>query len=101
MTSHKNYSKNEKKYNQSESDCKLAIPHVYSGTVTDFERILTPLMCPCGGESGLAFLTYYPFFLPLFIIDLPLSAAADTIILPYTTYKQIKFGNIEHGCKYD
>jgi len=97
MTSHENFSESDQMYTQSRSDCILTNPHVYSGTVDAFEMIFYPSMCPCG---SLAFLGFYPFFLPFLIIDLPLSAAADTIILPYTTYRQIKFGNIESGCPY-
>ena len=100
MTSRENYSEEEQEYSESVSDCTLATPHVYSGTVDAFERIFSPIMCPCGGESGLAFSAVYPLFLPLFIIDMPLSFAADTVILPYTIYRQTKYGNIEKGCEY-
>ena len=55
------------------------LPRIYSGTVMDF----------CGatasgsGQGG-----------GLMLWDLPLSFVADTLILPYTVYKQITEGNI-------
>jgi uncharacterized protein YceK len=98
--SNNNYDEVEQKYIPSESDCILSTPNIYSGSVSAFEKIFFPFMCPCGGESGLAAIAYYPLFLPVLIIDLPISAVADTVILPYTAYKQIKFGNIETGCLY-
>lgn len=98
--SYHNYSEKEQTFIQSKSDCILSTPHVYSGTIYAFELMLFPVMCPCSGESGLAALAFYPLLLPIFIINVPLSAVADTIILPYTVYKQIKYGNIENGCEY-
>lgn len=96
--SHQNYSETEHAFIRSKGDCNISTPHIYGGTVLAFEQIFFPLMCPCSGENGLAFIALYPFFLPFFIIDLPLSIAADTITLPYTVYKQIKYGNIDIGC---
>ena len=56
---------------------------VYRGTVADCGAILAPFM----GEARLWFL------LPLGLVDLPLSMAADTLILPFdvlemTAHKQ-------------
>jgi len=98
QVSKQHYSEVEQKYIRSRGDCKFSTPHIYGGAVVAVEHILFPIMCPCSGESGLAFIAFYPLFLPFFIIDLPLSIAADTIILPYTTYKQIKYGNVDIGC---
>ena len=58
-------------------DRRYTIPRVYSGTASDvaFLRV--------GGEdAGLVF------------FDLPFSAVADTIILPYTLVTQSKHGNL-------
>jgi uncharacterized protein YceK len=63
------------------------IPRIYSGTC--FE------VCKLYGEpsytanSGLAI-----GGLPLFIFDIPLSLIMDTLVLPYTTIRQFKDGNI-------
>jgi hypothetical protein len=77
------------------SNCIMPTPQVYGGTVDAFQTLLLPWMCPSGGLSALA---VYPYYLPLFIINVPLSFAADTLILPYTIYNQVKYGNIEYGC---
>lgn len=85
-----------------ESDCLLSTPNIYSGTVQSFQLVLFPFMCPCLGESGLVAMAFYPcLYLPLYLIDLTLCVAADTLILPYTTYRQIRYGIIEPGCDLD
>jgi uncharacterized protein YceK len=57
-----------------------AVPNVYGGTVTDVRGAFHS-----GPTNNVeAFL----------ILDIPLSIAADTIILPYTIYRQIQYGNI-------
>ena len=56
------------------------IPRVYSGVANDicFIRGMTE-------DSG------------LLIFDLPLSAAADTLVLPYTLVRQSKYGDLCTG----
>jgi uncharacterized protein YceK len=51
------------------------IPYVYSGVSVDLTCLRVPIV-------GL-----------FCLIDLPLSAALDTVILPYTIYKQKTYGN--------
>lgn len=71
------------------------IPNVYGGTVESLKRLLFPFLCDeVGGESELGFLVVWPFLVPFLAADMPLSAAADTIILPYTIYRQATVGNV-------
>ena len=55
------------------------IPRIYSGTVMDF----------CG-----AFLENWDQGSAIMFYDFFLSIPVDTIVLPYTIYTQIKFGNL-------
>lgn len=70
-------------------------PQVYGGTVEALRFALYPALCKSGDEEdGLSLLIAYPLFLPFLAVDLALSIAADTVLLPYTVYKQNKTGNI-------
>ena len=84
--------KNKKQYKT--ETCGIGQPNVYSGSAFDLRALLSPFICKRGGEGGLRYIYYYPLVLPGVIIDLPLSLSADTIILPYTVYRQIKYGSI-------
>jgi|GEM_PF-3593800 len=53
------------------------IPRVYAGTVSDWYYISSD------DPDSL-----------IMIFDLPLSAAADTVALPYTAVRQSKYGNL-------
>ena len=57
-------------------DSPAAIPRVYGGIVGEF-------FCISGTGSYAVFC----------IIDLPLTLAADTAVLPYTLYTQLRFGS--------
>jgi uncharacterized protein YceK len=60
------------------------IPRMYSGAYFDFS---------CAFHSG------PPNNIELFcFIDLPMSMALDTVILPYTLYKQIECGSYPSKC---
>ena len=69
-------------------------PNAYGGTVQAFRKFLFPWQCDVGGENNLAFLALYPCFAPILLIDVPISAVADTIMLPYTSYRQFTVGNV-------
>jgi uncharacterized protein YceK len=56
------------------------IPSVYSGTVFDVKGVFHT-----GPTNNVEL---------LLLIDIPLSVAADTMILPYTIYRQIRYGSI-------
>jgi len=58
-----------------------SIPRIYSGLAFDF-CILNAPPNPAG------------FMVPLVLLDLPLSAAFDTLSLPYTIYRQAADGNL-------
>ena len=90
--------KNEEGEYDRDDSCCILTPHVYSGVVTDYTMLTFPFSCPCTGESGLAGLAFWPLIATLAIIDMPLSAAADTVILPYTIPRQIKYGYIDEKC---
>ena len=63
-------------------DCEngsIFIPRIYSGTAFDLHGMFAP-----GGGQGSA-LMFYDFFL---------SFPVDTIVLPYTIYGQIRYGNL-------
>ncbi len=82
-----------------DQDCRYPTPHIYSGVVSDIQTLTFPFSCPCSGEGGLGFIIFWPVFIPLSIIDLPFSAVADTIILPYSISRQMKYGNITDACQ--
>lgn len=76
------------------------IPRVYSGVVYNF--------CTLNGESGGAYqrdaqlpLPYTPlgYYVYWPLVDGVLSAATDTLVLPYTIFRQQRDGSIEltHG----
>ncbi len=63
---------------------------VYSGTQMDAHVIKAPFDCLFGKEGGegcWGVIALSPVFIFGGIIDLPLSFVADTLILPYTVYK--------------
>ena len=58
-------------------------PVIYSGAYTDLHNfIFFPFTAH--GEGGLIALPLYPVILVIGAVDLPLSLAADTLLLPYT-----------------
>ncbi len=66
---------------------------IYSGTQMDAQVIKAPFDCLFGKEGGegcFGVIALSPIFIFGGIIDLPLSFVADTIILPYTAYKDSK-----------
>jgi len=71
----------------------LSLPYMYSGAKNDFLSIfyLYYFGWP-DSESGC--LKYVCCMPPLTIFDLPLSFAADTLVLPFTAYMQYKHGNL-------
>jgi uncharacterized protein YceK len=64
-------------------DSPKSFPRIYSGTIGDG-------YCVTHDRSG-----QIGFFC---LLDLPLSLAADTIVLPYTAYQQIRQGNYHARC---
>ncbi len=82
-----------------DQDCSYPTPQIFSGVVSDIQLLTFPFSCLCSGEGGLGFLIFWPIFLPLSIIDLPLSAVADTLILPYSIPRQMEYGNITEACE--
>ena len=73
-------------YRGKKSYCET-IPRIYSGTF--FE------VCKLHGEPSYTANTGLAIGgLPLFIFDIPLSLIMDTLVLPYTTIRQFKDGNI-------
>ena len=75
--------------------CGSSLPNAYSGTRFDLGVIFSPFTCEAsGGESALLGTVLYPFIAACFIVDLPLSFVSDTLILPYTGYRQAVYGNI-------
>ena len=63
---------------------------IYSGTLMDVHMIKAPFDCMSGKEGGegcWGVIAFSPIFIIGGIIDLPLSFIADTLILPYTIYK--------------
>jgi len=70
-------------------------PRVYGGTVEAYRMLFFPFLCTTEGEeTDPSLLLVYPLLLPVLAVDLALSMVADTVILPYTTYKQIRAGNV-------
>jgi uncharacterized protein YceK len=69
-----------------QSYCKL-IPRVYGGTCYE--------LCKLYGEPSEGLNLGSTFNgIPFFIIDIPISFASDTILLPYTCIKQYSDGSI-------
>ncbi len=74
----------KRKLNQVETRCE-AVPRVYSGVAYDF--------CILRGKPSQTALWLVP--IPeLMMVDIALSAAFDTVLLPYTIYEQIQRGSI-------
>ncbi len=74
----------KRKLNQVETKCE-SVPRVYSGMAYDF--------CVLRGKPSQAALWLVP--IPeLIMVDIALSAALDTVLLPYTIYEQIQSGSI-------
>ena len=65
------------------TSCEM-IPRAYSGLAYDF----------CYLHSNPDGYLFYDGFLGLYLLDGVVSAAADTVLLPYTGYKQYKHGSI-------
>ena len=68
------------------------VPHVYGGTVHSV-RMLAPGWGSCPG-MGTGAIIAYPLLMPFLALDVLLSVAADTLLLPYTTYLQATRGDI-------
>lgn len=58
-----------------------SIPRIYSGLAFDFCVLHAP-----PDPTGV--------LLPFVLLDLPLSAVCDTVVLPYTVYRQLADSNI-------
>ncbi|MBC3255356.1 YceK/YidQ family lipoprotein [Pseudomonas paralactis] len=71
--------------NRTKTYCK-SVPRVYSGLVYD----LCVLHGPPNSASGLSLNG-----IPWVILDAPVSAVLDTLVLPYTIYRQSADGSIE------
>lgn len=71
------YTQTHSAYEAAMTDCshRATIPNVYSGTVFDFQ-------CLPAENAG--------FFC---LVDLPLSFAMDTLMVPYTAYRQFRYGS--------
>jgi len=76
------------------SGCTMAVPNVYSGVSSDLTLLLAPWICREKGSRDIATIALYPLYAPLCFVDMVLCATADTVILPYTIYRQINYGNI-------
>ncbi len=61
------------------------LPRIYSGTLFDIRCLLQPGMYNTQGLGGLC------------LVDVPFSLIADTVILPFTIYDQIKYGSYATG----
>ncbi len=72
-----------------ETSCKT-IPRAYSGLAYDF----------CYLYSRPTRSQFYDGFLGLHVLDGAISIAADTVLLPYTGYKQYKHGSISINDEY-
>lgn len=72
-----------------------SIPQVYSGTKYDILFLMGKSGClwPTG-EELLVNIPLIMVYYPLYVIDLPLSLVCDTVLLPYTAYKQIRYGDL-------
>jgi uncharacterized protein YceK len=71
------------------------LPYIYSGFIMDVKG-LGHYGCDRNGKCEFLHTgtNNFEFF---FLIDMPLSLALDTVLLPVTIYRQIKYGNL---CKY-
>lgn len=72
-----------------------SIPHAYSGTKKDIVCLLHP--CYCREDVGDAEILLWPrhiFAYPLYLVDLPFSLVADTLLLPFTAYQQHEHGDL-------
>jgi uncharacterized protein YceK len=67
--------------------CKTT-PNIYGGTIYTFREICDP----CNHGETATVLS--GILLPFTIIDLPLCIIADTLVLPYTVYRQIEYGYV-------
>jgi len=71
------------------SDCG-AVPRVYSGVMFDFCMLYAqPSGHPETKETG--------FSMPGLFLDMAASGVVDTLVLPYTIYRQNRDGSIEVG----
>ena len=62
---------------------------VYSGTVFDLKFITYPVFAAMGkADPDLFNMQYYPMFVGIFLLDLPFSLVADTLLLPITISEQ-------------
>jgi tetratricopeptide (TPR) repeat protein len=78
--------------NPSES---LQIPYVYSGVKKDYLQIMKPRYCGWShGEVGPLNDLIYIITIPIYVVDLPLSFVADTVMLPWAIPRQRKEGNL-------
>jgi hypothetical protein len=75
--------------------CSIAVPNIYSGVASDLTTLLAPWLCRSEGDRDIATIALYPLYAPVFLIDTALSTAADSVILPYPGYRQVKYGNIQ------
>jgi uncharacterized protein YceK len=67
-------------------------PYLYGGSLNAIRKLT--LTCNVSGERGLGYIVTYPLMFPVYLIDVPLSIAADTFISPYTLYQQVTVGSI-------
>lgn len=74
-------------------------PRIYSGTHEIFlsSQPRKPQRKPTSEESRDMAQMIVMFF-PMIVMDVPLSLAADTLILPLTIYLQNKYGDIQVVC---
>jgi uncharacterized protein YceK len=62
-----------------------SLARIYSGTMFDFRCFLRPEMHATQGIGGFC------------LADVPFSIVADTVILPFTIYEQIRYGSYAAG----
>ncbi len=72
------------------------LPNIYSGVISDVKGI-GHYGCDANGKCEYGHSKGTNNMELFLMIDIPLSFALDTVILPVTIYKQLKYGNI---CKY-
>jgi len=68
------------------------VPHVYSGTVVDVRSALH-YQCKSPGDCRYFAATETANVEVLLLLDVPLSLAYDTLILPWTVFEQLEHGN--------